>query len=239
MAGFFVMAGLGGMGPGASAQHLPSAVQYDSSAVTVRTPNAETLQRYRTDPDFDYDRNQAAGPSWWERLWHWFQDHVLRPLFAEELSPLRRIVFYGAVAAILIFAALRLLRMHPRAAFSHRDTGVQGTLTEVEDDIQAPDFDRLIEVAIADRAYRRAVRLLYLQTLQRLATRGLINWRPETTNREYVEAITEGEMRVRFAELTRQFEYIWYGDMPVDEPLFERIQRAFAAFRQQFDRPQS
>ena len=94
------------------------------------------------------------------------------------------------------------------------------------------DFDRLIAEATAARAYRRAVRLLYLKTLKTLAADNLIDWQRDKTNHEYIAELRQPALRSSFAELTFLFEYIWYGDFPVDEGVFDRARSRFTQFGQ-------
>jgi len=39
-----------------------------------------------------------------------------------------------------------------------------------------------------------------------------------------------------FASLTLQYEYIWYGEYPIDERLFEQIQGGFSQFNKNLTR---
>src|SRR6187401_2068495 len=92
------------------------------------------------------------------------------------------------------------------------------------------DPDSLLRNAIKAGNYRLAVRYLYLQSLQRLSERKFIEINTNKTNYEYVTEIRKHKFANEFASLTLQYEYVWYGEYPVDERLFEQIQISFTRF---------
>nr|WP_262905325.1 DUF4129 domain-containing protein [Hymenobacter nitidus] len=80
------------------------------------------------------------------------------------------------------------------------------------EDIHSLDFNTLLAQAEAAGNYRLAVRLGYLAVLKQLTDHGLIRWQPEKTNHDYLRELTAGSLRPAFQEITRQFEYVWYGE---------------------------
>ena len=92
------------------------------------------------------------------------------------------------------------------------------------------DPDALLRNAIRSGNYRLAVRYLYLQALNKLAERKLIEMNSNKTNYEYVNEIRKHRFANEFASLTLQYEYVWYGEYPVDETLFDQIQNSFSQF---------
>ena len=90
--------------------------------------------------------------------------------------------------------------------------------------------------AIKNGNYRMAVRYLYLQTLSRLAERKFIEINTNKTNYEYVTEVRKHKFANEFASLTLKYEYVWYGEYPVDGKLFEQIQTGFVQFNKNFTR---
>ncbi len=204
-------------------------VRYDSSAVSARSLGPEALDRYRNDPDFLYDREPEAPLGLWDRFLRWLDEHFFEPL--RDVTPgwFSRWFYYLLAAVGIAFAIARLMRMDLAGAFYRKRKKTGLTFDVVPEDIRAHDFDRLIDEAVAARDYRRAVRLLYLKTLKALTTRNLIDWQRDKTNREYIDEVPQANRR-DFAELTRLFEYVWYGDFTVDEAIFGRVRRSFIRF---------
>lgn len=218
--------------PAASAQTVDSTVvRYDSSAIAVRSVQADALDGYLNDPDFAYDREVHEVVTWWDRFKAWLKDKIFGPLEGVNTGPVVEWVLYAVAAFGLFFAITRLLQMDMGQVFS-RKRAASIAFEDLVEDIEGMDFDTLIAEATATRAYRRAVRLLYLKTLKALTTENLIDWQRDKTNHEYIDELRRPDLRSAFAELTHLFEYIWYGDFPVDEHGYERVRQRFARFGQ-------
>ncbi len=98
------------------------------------------------------------------------------------------------------------------------------------------DPEAQLRNAIKNGNYRLAIRYLYLQTLSRLSDRKLIEININKTNYEYVNEVREHKFANEFASLTLKYEYVWYGEYPVDEKLFEQIKSSFTQFNKNFTR---
>jgi Domain of unknown function (DUF4129) len=81
------------------------------------------------------------------------------------------------------------------------------------EDIHGLDFEALLTTAETAGNYRLAVRLGYLQVLKQLTDQGLIRWQPDKTNHDYLFELPAGPLPDAFRELTRQFDYVWYGEL--------------------------
>lgn len=98
------------------------------------------------------------------------------------------------------------------------------------------DLEALLRNAVKNENYRLAVRYLYLQVLAKLAERRLIGINSNKTNYEYVVEVRKHKFANEFASLTLQYEYIWYGEYPIDERLFAQIQSGFSQFNKNLTR---
>lgn len=196
------------------------------------------LDAYRARPEFQYDRPEAEGPSLWERLWQWVYRTVIEPIFENTTDTVQQWTLLLLAVLGLGWVVSRLLRADGGAPFSRRDRTAQaGPLLDVED-IAAVDLRALLDDAAGRGAYREAVRYRYLVLLQRMAEAGAVTWRRDKTNRDYLaEARAAGGPLGRaFAEATRVFDYVWYGERPVTGerygallPPFERADEALRA----------
>lgn len=92
------------------------------------------------------------------------------------------------------------------------------------------DLNHLLQQAISKGEYRLAVRYLYLKALKDLAGKGFLEISPGKTNFQYVSEVSRRPFANEFASLTLKYEYVWYGNYPVDENLFGRIQTDFNLF---------
>jgi len=144
--------------------------------------------------------------------------------------------FNSAIGIIFLIISVALfgyivfkLFLSNSSFLSRSRKNIASDIAVVEEE-DASDVDSLLRNAIKNGNYRLAVRYLYLQSLKRLSERKYIEINTNKTNYEYVTEIRKHKFANEFASLTLQYEYVWYGEYPVDERLFEQIQNSFTRF---------
>jgi hypothetical protein len=134
------------------------------------------------------------------------------------------------ILAIGLFGYLVYRLFLSNSSFLSRNRkNIASDIAVVEEE-NASDPDSLLRNAIRNGNYRLAIRYLYLQSLQRLSEKKFIEINTNKTNYEYVTEVRRFKFANEFASLTLQYEYVWYGEYPVDEKLFEQIQSSFTQF---------
>ena len=204
------------------------AVANDRNSPIVRVVDAEKLRDIQGDRAYRYGTDVPPTASAWDRFLAWFWYKVGELLRTKAYRNVGQYVLLAAIAGLVIWLLYKadvLANIFPKRA---KDTGL-GYET-LDENIHQINFDDRVAQAVENRNYRLAVRLLYLQTLKNLADSGLIRWQPDKTNRQYAHELTGNPKRLRFEQLTTQFEYAWYGDFPVDENRFGTIRDQFKQF---------
>lgn len=205
----------------------------DSSQVKIRTFDQATIDGYKKDDRFQYKEIQRPeSPSFWFRLREWLWRNLWEPLSKPSQHPIQSTVYYILIAGILIYAILKLINADI-SAIARKSSQNKITFTEVDENIHEMDFDQLINEARAKQNYRRAVRLLYLQSLKKLTDKGLIAWKIDKTNHEYEQELVDNVLHSSFQELTSRFEHICYGDFRIDQALFAQTEPLFQQFNSQ------
>jgi hypothetical protein len=218
-----------GAGPALAAPAPPTesrALPPDTGpAPRLRQPDAARLQRLRGQREFQYvEPVSRAEQSAWEafkaRLWR----SIATWLNSRSYSHFWRWVFYALFLVVGVFVVLKLMQIDltamlgrtPRRAYLAYDTAAEN--------IHEVDFAARLAEAEAAGNLRLAVRLGYLQLLKTLSDRGLIQWQPDKTNHAYLaELPANGPLRGSFREITRQFEFVWYGELALSGPLYEQV----------------
>ena len=203
----------------------------DATAMQVRSVDAEKLHDIQTDRRYQYGDDVPPTASVWSRFWAWFWTKVgelLRTKAYRNVGQYLLLVAIGALVIWLLYKADVLGNIFPNRS-KNQGLGYE----TLDENIHEINFTDRLNQAIEGRSYRLAVRLLYLQTLKRLTDNGLINWQVNKTNRQYAHELTGSALRPGFDRLTTQFEYVWYGDFPVDEDRFGTIRQQFQEFNSQ------
>jgi len=147
---------------------------------------------------------------------------------ADFFSSIFGVIFWIMAIALFGYLVYRLF-LSNSSFLSRNRKNIASDLAVVEEE-NANDPDSLLRNAIKNGNYRLAVRYLYLQSLKRLSEKKFIEINTNKTNYEYVTEIRRHRFANEFASLTLQYEYVWYGEYPLDERLFEQIQNGFTQF---------
>lgn len=134
----------------------------------------------------------------------------------------------GIIAAVLWYLASSNVRLFRREAKPVQSESEEGSVT---DDVFSINYDKEIRKAEEASDYRLALRLWYLQTLKDLAGRNLITYRAETPNGDYLTALYGSRYYRDFFQLTRIFEYAWYGQFALSADAYQTVRPQFQNFK--------
>ena len=202
-----------------------------TTPLPARRPDEARLRELRADPNFQYAELAPESMGLWDRFWYWvgrLLDRLLR-------TPGGRLTWkygwYAAIVAALVFGVLKLLKVDLTGAFgrSARRTGLNYDV--LAEDIHGVDFPARLAEAEAAGNYRLAVRLGYLEALKHLSDQGLLHWEPNKTNHAYLHELPAGPLREAFRVATRQFEYVWYGELLLTAAQYQPVRAAQRAVR--------
>ncbi len=191
------------------------------------------LNTYQNDPAFQYDK-EFIPPSdgLFERMWYWFL-HQLDNLFrVDGVSNLWDLFKYAAFILLIAYALSRLFGMSMTNLFIKRDDAQKIDYKLVDEDIHEMDFNVLIQEAVQERNYRKAIRLYYLKSLKALTDKEIIEWKKNKTNSDYCEEIKNPRLGTNFAELSHLFDYVWYGEFDLNDQTFRETESKFQQFIQ-------
>lgn len=202
------------------------------SKVQERAFDPAKIDQYRNNRDFFYDRPKAAQTPW-ERFLKWLGDKLDQWLSDSDagyaFDHYIRYVLYAIAIAMVVWL---LWRVNVGALFFKRPRRTSISHELLDEDIHQLDFEQLIQQAIQEQNYRRAVRLHYLRTLKKLADNHIIDWQINKTNHHYQTELRQTPHATQFAQLTQLFDYVWYGEMPINPASFDQVQTQFIQFEQ-------
>jgi hypothetical protein len=87
-----------------------------------------------------------------------------------------------------------------------------------------------IDKAVKAGNYRLAIRLMFLQMLKTMAGKKLIQYKQDHTNFDYLAQLRNTTHYNDFSRITRDYEYTWYGNFPVNEKEWNLIKTDFEKF---------
>jgi hypothetical protein len=134
---------------------------------------------------------------------------------------------WGLAALFVLFVLYKLFFAGGAFERSTAKSNVKIIDEEEAKPVQERNFDAAIARAVSENNYRLAVRYMYLQLLQRLAAAGAIEFAVDKTNAEYLGEITGKPYKAEVAELTRYYDYVWYGEFVIDAAAYSKLAGRF------------
>ena len=93
----------------------------------------------------------------------------------------------------------------------------------------------LIGEAVLHHDWRMATRWHYLKILRALRARGIISWKKEKTNQDYIDEVQHAGLYPDFLLLTRTFERIWYGRKNMHQEQYTEVAKKFRSLEKKIN----
>lgn len=206
-------------------------IRVDSTQLTPLKFDKDSIGSYKEQKEFQYDEIGEQQLSWWDKFWMWFWHLIGSFIHGATSNLISRYIFIGLGIALILFIVIKVIGAEN--IFRKKSKATILPYDVITENIHDIDYEQELQRLVAERKFRLAVRLLYLRALKKLSDAEIIHWQPDKTNYHYLMEIDKPELRNDFSKLTIQFDYIWYGDFPIDEVKFEPINRSFNQFNSQ------
>lgn len=212
----------------------PLKIRVDSSKVEIKKFDAKAIDKFKADKDFNYSGKSTGEPTLWEILWNWFWNTLSRWFSKIPFGgSILKYLFLCLAVGLLAYIIFKSLGIDPIRMLRGNPDKIDLAYSESLENIHEINFDAEIDKAISQHNYRLAVRLLYLKCLKQLSDGDLIKWQIDKTNSAYIIELTDPDQKQTFGLLTRQFEYVWYGNFAIDKQAFTNIDHLFQNFKKQ------
>lgn len=214
-------------------------VAADHTPLQVQEITESELEPYLEDSDFDYTETPTEIP-FWDDLMIWFRNLLLKILEAifgvEKASGIFSMILKALpylLLVVLVYLLIKLfLKFNTKTLVTGKKLEGSISLTLEEELIKKADLENLILDALKEKQFRLALRYQYLLTLKRLTEKELINWQPDKTNTDYIWELHNSDLKTSFTNLTRIYDYVWYGSFLINEEKYFKYQTVFQDFNQ-------
>ena len=193
----------------------------DDSNIVPRYPDSKHLEAFRNDRDYQYSDDPQPPENPLERWLKELFSKFLKLFSFKSYESFWQYVIMAVVAGLALFLLYKtkvLEYIFPSKKQSDATQYVVG-----QENIHEINFEEAISNALSTGDYRLAIRLQYLKILKLLTTRELIHWKPNLTNQSYVQELQKYPFHADFVELTKYFEFAWYGDFQINESGFKEM----------------
>lgn len=207
-----------------------------NDVVTERNFTENFRNKYKGD-DYNYTTIKPK-TSLWERIAKRLQK-IFDSIFGkvnfdktnEVTALVLRIFAILLVAFLLYFLIKYLLTKDGNWFFSKSNRKVEIQENDLNEDIHAINFETSIAEFERTGNYRFAVRYRFLQLLKKLADKNIIDWNTEKTNKDYVAEMSKHALNSEFRDVSKIFEYVWYGEFEVNRESYNKFRQKFENIR--------
>ncbi|HTL80429.1 MAG TPA: hypothetical protein VL651_01925 [Bacteroidia bacterium] len=207
----------------------------DSTEVKPNVPDSK--KDFNGDDYYKYDtkkNHEEESENVFDRIWNSFWEHLWDGLSGANPSngfnPWT-ILWIVILIALIVLVVLKVTNSGASTVFGKKRKAVDTVDAKSEDvDIYAVDYDRAIADAISKRDYRFAVRLWFLRTLKSLSEKEYIHWKLDKTNSDYYYELSGKELQKEFGTMSYTYDYVWYGEFPIDEESYKTTEYEFRRF---------
>ncbi len=224
-----------------AAERADAATTRDEAKAILARPEFQVVPEKSEEPKVEEpepDEPEGWFAKWWRELWEkvfrWLRGgdrkapEVRTPAFGGPMIGANLIVILAVVlvVALLAYLLLRSRDKKPDDDVQSDESGLaESPLTS--DPMSAlsrpPEgWAGLADQLAARGDFREAIRHLYLALLSRLHRDGAIDYDPAKSNWDYLRGFKgPGGWLSPFRDLTRRFDFAWYGNLNVNEPAYE------------------
>jgi len=211
-------------------------IKYDKSIIVQKKFDKENLETYKSNKEFNYSEEIIEEePTFFERFYNWLIRQFLRLLewlvgvkYASGILKNILVALPYIITAVVLFLIIKFfLKVNANAIISNAKNKPIVTITEEEELIKNKDILKLVQKAIAQKNYRLAVRYSYLNVLKQLEEKEIISWEQQKTNKDYIQEISEKNIKNSFEKLTRLYDFVWYGKFQINHIEFAKVQANF------------
>lgn len=145
-----------------------------------------------------------------------------------DTSFLKGLMWLLAIAFVL-FVVYQLLQNKGLFKGGSAKLAVSQVAEEVEEDILELNIHQMLIKAEQQSNFRLATRYQFIKTLQLLNQKNRIDFAVDKTNRQYLYEIPE-QWRSEFSRIVLNYEYIWFGNVHIDQPLYDKVTTLHTSF---------
>ncbi|MDP9958260.1 DUF4129 domain-containing protein [Chryseobacterium lathyri] len=197
----------------------------------------ENLQSRYKGNEFDYSVSKPK-ESFFQKLMRRI-DKILQSIFGETVftnsakitTILIRLFAIILVGFLLYFIIKYLMGKDGNLFFSKKNKKTEIKAEELHENIHEINFPESILKFEREGDYRSSVRYQFLFILKKLSDKKQISWNPEKTNKDYVMELKAEHLKNEFSRLSYIFDYVWYGEFPIDEQAYVKFKDQYQAFK--------
>lgn len=155
--------------------------------------------------------------------------------FGNWNSDILRVIAYACIIGVILFILYAVTKNIKPGSPKRTITGETDASAHVEN-IEDLDVNSLLRKTIADGNFRLAIRLYFLGLLKELNAQGIISWKKDKTNHDYLSELSGKDFYYdEVRKLTLAYEQVWYGEHRLTTELYQQLFTEFENLHQKLN----
>jgi len=144
---------------------------------------------------------------------------------------LNNLVQYFLYALLILGIIIIIKELAKRINLGHQNNEIESQVRILNGDeemnFSEENLDKLITDNISKGNYRMAVRYQFIKLLKKMVSKNIIVWDADKTNTDYRYEINSSHISEKFEQVSRIYEYFWYGEFLLDSPGYYKAESLF------------
>lgn len=153
--------------------------------------------------------------------------------YSLDLGPLSWLFYLAIIAAVTFLVYILISEGRTKLFSSKRNKTFDSYNDITAENIAETDLDNLILNAEKSGDFRLAIRYYYLLALKHLSLKNYIEIEDDKTNSEYLNEISNKPFCKDFEYILYLYNYIWYGEFPLNDQQYQKAKNNFTALLKQ------
>lgn len=197
-----------------------SLVVDESRSKYARTIDTSTYEVYRSNSDYQYEEvryEESNLRRMWRRFWSRFFKSLGKGLSSEIFQ---YIIIIVAAAGVIYF----ILKSQFANVIRKEPTEKRSYVEELDIRVSENVLEEKWKHAKNNKDWRNAIRYAYLISLKKLDEKKLIQWKEWKLSEDYVQELKHTEWKQDFTDMTKFFNYSWYGQGELHQEGFQKFE---------------
>lgn len=188
-----------------------------------------------SDSKLKYKQSNIVSPSLLQRFLSWLSEWLFGNVGYENINRTRTIIIWSVIIVSFTIIIWLLSKTQLISLIKPKPKATSFNFTDVTEDLNTINFELKITDALNINDYRLAIRWHYLKILFLLDKKQLIVFAPYKTNIDYTYELKKDTYVTSYKQLSRIYEYIWYGQFSINEISYTENAKGFNNFEQQLN----
>lgn len=213
------------------AQSINAVIKNDTTVIHKINPSNDLEKNVFSEVNLDFAKKaEDIDLNLMQRFINWLSHLLFGDSNIENAHSTMKLFFWifiivGVGLIIWLLTKIEFTRYFKRNAKTNAFN-----FTDIEEDITGINFSDKIKTAISESNFRLAIRWQYLKQLSVLNEKQYIIWQAYKTNIDYSNELAKTNYQSQFKELSKIYDYAWYGEYPISALKYDAIEKQFTTF---------